>query len=148
MTSGIISLTSLKLQNKEECLVNPRWLEDTHSTPSSKFSIKPDLQNVLSQFNSKANCLPKVVRAMIVICDRVEFMLLKTVFKKYFLQCAPLLPIVSFHGIFRWKLLSKTTLVEGRKQKWTIILTQIPFSYYCLVFIKLFPVDISLKIYF
>ena len=62
---------------------------------------------------------------------------MKTVFKKYFLQCAPLLPIASFHGIFKWKLLSMTTLVEGRKQKWTIILTQIPLTFYCLVCIKI-----------
>ena len=61
MTSGTISLAKPKLKEMEEVLVNPHWLEDLRSTTNFKFFIKPNLQNILSQFNPKANCLPKEV---------------------------------------------------------------------------------------
>ena len=86
------------------------------------------------------------------IYDRGHLILSGTAFKKYFLLCEHRVCIASCHGIFKWKLLSKTTSVKGRKQKWTIILTQIPFCYHCLVCIKMVPrqffiEEMLLKIY-
>ena len=51
------------------------------------------------------------------ICKRRHLILSGTVFKKYFLRCAPFVPIASFHGMLTKKLLCKTTLVFSFKRK-------------------------------
>ena len=51
------------------------------------------------------------------IYERGHQILSGTVFKKYFLRCAPFLRIASFHGILTKKLLCKTTLVNSFRGK-------------------------------
>ena len=121
-----------------QCMSKHTW-DDQATSEKTRKNKKQNSEKVLKKlWISRWESQNSSIHA-IHTCERVHFILSKTVFKKYFLRCALYVRIASFHGIFKWRLLSKTTLVERRKQRWTKILTQFLFSCYCLVCINIVP---------